>query len=79
MAVVENVVNAARMVVELKREVAEGAMPVEVAGWLGTGGNRRKTAQVVFQLSRPRDGEGRKWLQEVVGIIQSLVEAASLK
>lgn len=79
MAVVENEVNAARMLVELKREVADSAMPVEIAGWQGTGGNRRKTAQVASQLSRPRDGEGRKALQEAVGIVQSLVGTASLR
>ena len=43
----EKVVEAARMVVELEREVAASAVPVEVGGWKVVGGKKRKTVQVV--------------------------------
>ena len=46
-AMAEKVVEAARMVVELEREVAATAAPVEVGGWQVVGGKKRKTVQVV--------------------------------
>ena len=77
-AIAEKVVEAARMVVELEREVAASAAPVEVGGWQVVGGKKRKTVQVVSQLCRPLDGEGRKSLQGAVSKMQSLVGAANL-
>ena len=77
-AVAEKVVEAARMVVELEREVAACAAPVEIGGWQVVGGKKRKTVQVVSRLSRPLDGEGRKSLQSAVSKVQGLVGAASL-
>ena len=74
----ERVVNAARMVEVLEREVADSAAPVEIGGWQIAGGKKRKTVQVVSQLSRPMDGERRKTLQEAVGKVQGLVGAARL-
>ena len=74
----ERVVNAARMVEVLEREVADSAAPLEIRGWQIAGGKRRKTVLVVSQLSRPLDGEQRKTLQEAVGKVQGLVGAASL-
>ena len=74
----ERVVDAARMVEALKREVADRAAPVEIGGWQIAGGKKRKTVQVVSQLSRPRDGERRKLMQEAVGKVQGLVGAANL-
>ena len=58
----ERVVNAARMLEVLEREVADSAAPVEIGGWQIAGGKKRKTVQVVFQLGRPLDGERRKTL-----------------
>ena len=58
----ERVVNAARMLEVLEREVADSAGPVEIGGWQIAGGKKRKTVQVVFQLGRPLDGERRKTL-----------------
>ena len=74
----ERVVNAARMVEVLEREVADSAGPVGIRGWQIAGGKKRKTVQVVSQLSRPLDGERRKTLQEAVGKVQGLVGAARL-
>ena len=76
--VAERVVNAARMVEVLGREVADSAAPVEIGGWQIAGGKKRKTVQVVSQLSRPLDGERRKTLQVAVGKVQGLVGAARL-
>ena len=42
------------------------------------GGRKRKTVQVVSQLCRPLDGEGRKSLQSAVSKMQGLVGAANL-
>ena len=78
-AIAEKVVEAARMVVELEREVAASAAPVEVGGWQVVGGKKRKTVQVVSQLWRPLDGEGRKSLQGAVSKMQSLVGVANLR
>ena len=50
----------------------------EIGGWQVVGGKKRKIVQVVSQLSRPLDGEGRKSLQGAVSKVQSLVGAASL-
>ena len=77
-AVAEKVVEAARMVVELEREVAACAAPVEIGGWQVVGGKKRKTVQVVSQLCRPLDGEGRKSLQGAVSKVQGLIGAANL-
>ena len=66
------------MVVELEREVAASAAPVEIGGWQVVGGRKRKTVQVVSQLCRPRDGEGRKSLQGAVSKVQGLIGAANL-
>ena len=66
------------MVVELEREVAASAAPVEIGGWQVVGGKRKKTVQVLSQLSRPLDGEGRKTLQGAVSKVQGLVGAANL-
>ena len=74
----ERVVDAARMVEVLEREVADSAAPVEIEGWPIAGGKKRKTVQVVTQLSCPLDGEQRKTMQEMVGKVQGLVGAASL-
>ena len=74
----ERVVNVARMVEVLEREVADSATPVEIGGWQIAGGKKRKTVQVVSQLSRTMDGEQRKTLQEAVGKVQGLVGAARL-
>lgn len=46
-AAAETVVNTIWMVVELKREVANSAAPVEVGGWLDAEGKKRKSIQVV--------------------------------
>ena len=77
-AVAEKVVEAARMVVELEREVAACAAPVEIGGWQVAGGKKRKTVQIVSQLCRPLDGEGRKSLQGAVSKMQGLIGAANL-
>ena len=77
-AVAEKVVEAARMVVELEREVAACAAPVEIGGWQVVGGKKRKTVQVISQLCRPLDGEGRKSLQGAVSKVQGLIGAANL-
>ena len=77
-AVAEKVVEAARMVVKLEREVAACAAPVEIRGWQVVGGKKRKTVQVVSQLCRPLDGEGRKSLQRAVSKVQGLIGAANL-
>ena len=74
----ERVVNAATMVEVLEREVADSAAPVEIGGWQIAGGKKKKTIQVVSQLSRPLDGERRKTLQEALGKVQGLVGAARL-
>ena len=74
----ERVVNAARMVDVLEREVAGSAAPVEIGGWQIAGGKKKKTVQVVSQLSRPLNRERRKTLQEAVGKVQGLVGAARL-
>ena len=74
----ERVVNAARMVEVLEKEVTESAAPVEIGGWQIAGGKKRKTVQVVSQLSRPLDRERRRTLQEAVGKVQGLVGAARL-
>ena len=74
----ERVVSAARMVEVLEREVADSAAPVEIGGWQIAGGKKRKTVQVVSQLSRPLDGERRKTLQVAVSKVQGLVGAARL-
>ena len=74
----ERVVNAARMVEVLEREVVDSAAPVEIEGWQIAGGKKRKTVQVVSQLSRPLDGERRKTLQVAVGKVQGLVGGARL-
>ena len=72
------VVEAARMVVELEREVVASAAPVEIGGWQVVGGRKRKKLQVVSQLCRPLGGEGRKSLQGAVSNMQGLVVAANL-
>ena len=77
-AVAEKVVEAARMVVELEREVAASAAPVEIGGWQVAGGRKRKTVQVVSQLGRPLDGERRKSLQGAVSKMQGLIGDADL-
>ena len=77
-AVAEKVVEAARMVVELEQEVVASAAPVEIGGWQVVGGRKRKTVQVVSQLSCPLDGEGRKSLQGAVSKVQGLIGAANL-
>ena len=77
-AVAGKVVEAARMVVELEREVVACAAPVEIGGWQVVGGKKRKTVQVVSQLCRPLDGEGRKSLQSAVSKVQGLIGAANL-
>ena len=77
-AVAEKVVEAARIVVELEREVAASAAPVEIGGWQVVGGRKRKTVQVVSQLGRPMDGERRKSLQGAVSKMQGLIGAANL-
>ena len=77
-AVAAKVGEAARMVVELEREVGASAAPVEIEGWQVVGGRKRKTVQAVSQLSRPLDGEGRKSLQSAVSKVQGLVRAANL-
>ena len=74
----ERVVNAARIVEVLEREVAESTTPVEIGGWQIAGGKKRKTVQVVSQVSRPLDGERRKTLQVAVGNVQGLIGAARL-
>ena len=74
----ERVVNAARMVDVLEREVADGAAPVEIGGWQIAGGKKKKTIRVVSQMSRPLNRERRKTLQEAVGKVQGLVGAARL-
>ena len=76
--VAERVVSAARMVEVLEREVADSAAPMEIGGWQIAGGKKRKTVQVVSQLSRPLDSERRKMLQEAVGKVEGLVGAARL-
>ena len=77
-AVAEKVVEAARMVVELEREVVASSAPVEIGGWQVVGGRKRKTVQVVSQLSRPLDGERRNPLQSAVSKVQGLIGAANL-
>ena len=77
-AVAKKVVEAARMVVELEQEVAACAAPVEIGGWQVVGGKKRKTVQVVSQLCRPLDGEGRKSLRGAVSKVQGLIGAANL-
>ena len=77
-AAAEKVVEAARMVVELEREVAASVAPVEIGGWQVAGGRKRNTVQVVSQLCRPLDGEWRKSLREAVSKVQGLIGAASL-
>ena len=77
-ATAEKVVEAARMVVELEREVAGSAAPVEIGGWQVAGGRKHKTVQVVSQLCRPLDGEWRKSLQEAVSKVEGLIGAANL-
>ena len=62
----ERVVEVARMVEVLKREVADSAAPMEIGGWQIAGGKKRTTLQVVSQLGRPLDGERRKTLQEAL-------------
>ena len=74
-AVAAKVVEAARMVVELEREVVASAAPVEIGGWQVAGGKKRKTVQVVSQLSRPLDGERRKSLQGAVSKVQGLCKS----
>ena len=74
----ERVVRAARMVEVLKREVTDSTAPVEIGGWQIPGGKKRKSVQMVSQLGRPVDGEGRRTLQEAVGEVQGLMGAASL-
>ena len=69
---------AARMVVELEREVAASSAPVEIGGWQVVGGRKRKTVQVVSQLIRPLDGERRKSLYGAVSKVQGLIGAANL-
>ena len=77
-AVAEKVVEAARMVVELEREVTACAAPVEIGGWQVAVGKKRKTVQVVSQLCRPLDGDRRKSLQGAVSKVQGLIGAANL-
>ena len=77
-AAAEEVVEAARMVVELERQVAASAAPVEIRGWQVAGGRKCKTVQVVSQLCRKLNGERRKSLQEAVSKVQGLIGAASL-
>ena len=74
----EKVVQVAKMVVELKKDVAASAAPVEIGGWQVAGGWKRRTVQVVSQLCRPLDGEWRKSLQEAVSKVQGLIGAAGL-
>lgn len=59
-AAAHQVVEAARVVTALEREVAPSAAPVEISGWQIMGGSKRKTVQVVSQLGRSIDGEWRK-------------------
>lgn len=61
-ATAEKVIEAARVVVELEREVAAGAAPIEIGGWQVAGGRKPKTVQVVTHLCRPLDGERRRSL-----------------
>ena len=77
-ATAEKVVEAARMVVELEREVAGSAAPVEIGGGQVAGGRKHKTVQVVSQLCLPLDGEWRKSLQEAVSKVEGLIGAANL-
>lgn len=59
-AAAHQVVEAARVVTALEREVAPSAAPVEISGWQITGRRKRKTVQMVSQLGRSIDGEWRK-------------------
>lgn len=77
-AVAERVVEAARIVVELAREVVASAGPVEIGGWQVAGGRKPQTVQMVNPLCRPLDGEKRKSLQEVVSKVHRQVGAANL-
>ena len=77
-AAAEMVVEAARMVVKLEREVAAGAAPVEIVGWQVTQGKKKKRVQVVAQMYRLLDGECRKALQGAVTKVQGPVGAAYL-
>ena len=61
-AAAEKLIEAARMVVELEKEVAASTAPVEIGGWQVTGRRKRKTVQVVSQLCSALDGERRKSL-----------------
>ena len=74
----EKVVEAARVVRALEREVEQSAVPVEIGGWQVAGGCKRKTIQVVSQLACPVDGERRKSLQGDVTKVQGLGVAANL-
>lgn len=78
-AAVETVVEAARTVVEPEREVAAEAMRVEIGGWQGAGGRKRKTVKVATQLCRPQDAERRKALQGAIAKVQELLGAANLE
>ena len=77
-AATEKVFEAARMVVELEREVTAGAAPIAIGGWQVAWGKKRKTVQVVVQMCRPLDKEHRKVLQEAVTKVQGLIGAANL-
>lgn len=77
-AAAEKVVEAARAVTVLEREVAQCAAPVMIEEWQVAGGQKRKTVQVGSHLGRPLDVDRRKSLQRVVSKVQGLVVVANL-
>lgn len=77
-AAAEQVVEAARVVTAVEREVAQSAVPIEIGCWQIARGCMRKTVQVVSQLGRLVDGERRKTLQGDVTKVQGLVGAANM-
>lgn len=78
-AAAEKVVEVARVVTALEREVAQSAAPVEIGGWQVAVGHKRNTVQVVSQLARPVHGERRRSLQGDVTKVQGLVVAAYVR
>lgn len=60
------VVEAARVVMDLEREVAHGAAPVKIGGWQIPGGRKSKTVAGVTQLGGPLDVGRRGKLQKAV-------------
>lgn len=77
-AATEKVVEAARVVTVLERDVAQSAAPVEISEWQVIGEHKRKTVQVVWQLARPVNGARTRSLQGDVAKVQGLVVAANL-